>query len=122
MTPPADTMKNEFAYLRDYAGKYPAEVKLLEDTRLKPRLLKMMGDRFSFMEKYWAVEMPLEIKGNMFVANACMAHNCGITDFIIVVDLAKGLVYSGIREEGKVNLYAEDGSGNIEIDNWVTGN
>lgn len=122
MIPPADTLSNSFVYLRSYAGKYPSEVKLLEDSILRPRLQKLLGRRFDFFVNTWAVETPMEVRNNLFVASACMAHNCGSTNFIIVVDLSKDVLYAGIREDDKVTRYAEDGGGNSELENWATGN
>jgi hypothetical protein len=117
--PGKDTSKNEFGFLREYHGKYPADVKLLEDPRLMPRLEKLLGNRFAFLKETWAVESPMEIRNNFFVASACMAHNCGSTNFIIIIDLLKNVVYAGIREDDKVKTYAEDYSSNAELDRWA---
>ena len=110
---------SDLGFLKEYQGKYPNDVKLLENQTLKLRLQKLLGDRYAFLKETWAVETPIEIKNNIFVASGCQVHNCGSTNFMIVVDLSKGVVYSGIRDEEKVKLYAEDGTANEELNNWA---
>lgn len=114
--------EGELAFLRDYAGKYPNDVKLLDNSILNPRLKKLLGGRFTFFKETWAVESPMEIRNDLFIASACQAHNCASTNFIIVADLSKNILYAGVREEEKVKVYSEDGSSNTEVENWVKGN
>jgi len=116
----SNTRKRELDFLKAYNGKYPADVNLLSDPVLKPRLVKLLADRYAFVKETWAVESPMEIKNNYFIASACQAHNCGNTNFIIVADLEKNILYAGVREENKVMKYAEDGSPNPEINKWAS--
>ena len=97
-------------FLKEFNGKYPYEVKLLENSIIKKRLKNLIGDRFLFLKKTWAVETPMEIINNIFVASACEAHNCNMTNFIIAVNMTENIMYVGIREEGKIKTYTEDGS------------
>jgi hypothetical protein len=99
-----------FRFLKKYNKKYPYEVKLLDNSTLKQRLKTLLGKRYSFLKAKWAVETPIEIRDNIFVAAACETHNCDATNFIIVVDIRRNIVYAGIREERKVMTYSEDGS------------
>ena len=117
-----DTNSDSLDFLKKFNGKYPHDVKLLDNLTLKRRLQKLLGNRYAFLKKTWAVENPIEIKNNIFVATGCQVHNCSSTNFIIVVDFSKKVVYAGIREEEKVKLYAEDGSSNQELNNWAKGN
>jgi hypothetical protein len=110
---------DSLTFLRSYNGKYPYQVKLLDHPALKRRMEKLLGSRFAFLKKTWAVEIPMKVSGNQFSASACQTHNCSSTNFMIVVDLAKNVLYAGIREEGKVTLYSEDGSHNEIMDNWA---
>jgi hypothetical protein len=106
-------------YLKKYAGKFPHDVKLLDNPALAKRLKKLLGPRFAFVKKTWAVETPMQMKDNVFSASGCQTHNCGDTNFIIAVDFSKNVLYAGIRQETKVKLYAEDGSTNKEITDWA---
>ncbi|HSU29382.1 MAG TPA: hypothetical protein VLJ68_13435 [Chitinophagaceae bacterium] len=114
--------EGDFSYLRKMAGKYPNDVKLLDDPKLTARLRSLLGDRFNFLKETWAVEVPIEIKGDDFIASGCQQHNCGSTNFIIVVDLSKNLLYAGIREEEKVKTYAENGGSSQAVIDWSKGN
>jgi hypothetical protein len=121
-TPPADKPVSELDYLRKFAGKYPMDVKLLEDPILSPRLEKILGDRFMFVMETWAVESPIEIRGDKFIASACQAHNCGNTNFIIVANISTNKISVGVREEGKTKTYTEATTIDPIIEEWVKGN
>jgi hypothetical protein len=105
--------------LKKLEGKYPYEVHLLENPKLKNRLKALLGSRFIFLKETWAVETPIEVRSNIFIASGCQQHNCGNTNFIIVIDFAKDVLYAGIREDQIVKVYSEDGSSNREITQWV---
>ncbi len=121
-TPPADKPGTELDYLRKYAGKYPVDVKLLEDPRLSPRLEKILGNRFMFVMDTWAVESPIEIRGDKFIASACQQHNCGNTNFIIVADITANKISVGVREEGKTKTYTEAAVNDPVVEEWLKGN
>jgi hypothetical protein len=106
-------------FLKKYAGKYPHDVKLLNNTTLTTRLKKLLGNRYAFLKKTWAVETPIEINNNVFSAAGCQTHNCSDTNFIIVVDFSKNILYAGIREETNVKVYAEDSSTNQQVTDWA---
>lgn len=108
--------------LKKLNGKYPYNVKLLDNPALKKRLQKLLGNRFTFLKKTWAVETPIEIKNNVFVAKGCETHNCSSTNFIIVVNFTKNILYAGVREEDKVKTYSEDGSMPEQLNEWAKGN
>lgn len=95
-------------FLNNMNGKYPFKVKFLENILIKRRLKKLLGNRFAFFVETWAVETPIIIENNIFVAWGCQQHNCGSTNFIIVVNLQKNVMYAGIREEGQIETYSED--------------
>ncbi|NBB30039.1 hypothetical protein [Cellulophaga sp. BC115SP] len=120
-----ETQKNtvgdepSMAFLRKLQGKYPFDVKLFNSQSLTTRLKKLLGNRYQFMVSTWAVEVPIEVKNNLFVANGCEQHNCGATNFIIVYDFTKNNLSAGIREGDKVNTYSEDGSNSPRVMQWV---
>ncbi|MVN22669.1 hypothetical protein [Mucilaginibacter arboris] len=109
-------------YLKKLNGKYPYEVKLFNNSALTRRLKSLLGSRYKFFKDTWVVETPIKISNNNFIASGCQQHNCGNTNFIIVVDFLKDIVYAGIREEGTVKVYSEDESNNAEINRWANDN
>jgi hypothetical protein len=108
--------------LKKMNGKYPYEAKLLSNPALTKRLKSLLKGRYRFLKETWAVETPIEINNNIFVASGCQQHNCGNTNFIIVFDFSKDILYAGIREEQVVKIYSEDGSNNEEIIKWSNDN
>ena len=107
-------------FLQSYAGKYPADVGLFENMLFKQRLYNLLGKtRFNFLSETWAVETPMEISENTFVAEGCQAHNCGFTNFIIVVDFSTNVMYAGIREYSSVEIFSEDTTVSQKIKIWA---
>jgi hypothetical protein len=117
-----DHAGDELIFLRDYAEKYPNDIKLMENPAFTRRLKALTGNRYQFLKETWAVETPMELKGDIFIIKACMAHNCDATNFIVVVDLAKDKMYAGIRDENKVKLYGEDENHPAALNQWKNKN
>jgi len=111
--------KKSLNHLQKLRGQYPIEVNLFKDKILNKRVKSLLKDRFFFLKNNWAVETPIEIKNNTFSAWGCQQHNCSNTNFIIVVDFTKNVVYVGIREEEKIKIYSEDGTSNTIVSNWA---
>ena len=108
--------------LKKFDGKYPYDAKLFTNSVLTNRLKSLLKGRYRFLKETWAVETPIEINNNIFVASACQQHNCGNTNFIIVVDFSKDILYAGVREDEVVKVYSEDGTSNDEIIKWANNN
>ena len=120
---PDNSTSDNLDFLKKLNGKYPYEVKLFDNSTFKQRLKNLLGkSRYNFLTETWAVEVPMEFTNNIFVASGCQAHNCVSTNFIIVVDFSKNVMYAGIREEGKVKTYSEDGSSSSKVTEWANGN
>ena len=94
--------------LKKYAGKYPYEVKLLDNPALKSRLVKLLGPDFAAMKANWNVETPIEIDSGVFMASACQAHNCADNRYLLFVDLDKDNINVFHVEHG-TQTYAENG-------------
>ena len=109
-SPYIEPTKDETDFLKNMKGKYPHEVKFWDNVIVKKRLKKLLGSRFTFLMDNHGPESPIEIKNNLFMVWTCQAHNCGATNFIIVIDLSKNVLYTGIREDYQIEVYSEDGS------------
>ena len=116
---PVPEDKADLSFLKEFDGKYPHDVKLLDNPALTKRLRDLLNERYKYLKETWAVETPMEIKNGNFIASACQAHNCGYTNFIIVYSFDRNILYAGVREEKIVKTYSEDGSSNEEIAAWV---
>jgi hypothetical protein len=95
-------------FLKNLNGQYPFDVNLLGNPVMKSGLKKLTMDRFTFLKKNFNTQMPIVILNNYFIAEACKAHECGFTEFIITVDLTNDVLYVGIRDEGKIQTFSED--------------
>ena len=104
------TIADNLDFMKKLKGKYPYEVKLLDNSILKKRLKQMLGSRFDFMKSIWEVETPIEIENGLFYAWAMQAHSGGDPGAVLMVDFYKNVLYVGIRENEKEKLYSEDGS------------
>jgi len=103
-------VSSELQFLMEWNGQYPYDVKFLDNAVLKKRLMKMLGPRYKFLKSIWDVETPIEIKNNLLYAWAMQAHSGGDPSAVIMADLAKNVLYAGIRQDGHTKLYSEDGS------------
>ena len=103
--PPAPALSST---LKKYVGKYPYEVKLLDNPDLKDRLKKLLGPDFAAFKANWNVETPIEIESGVFMASACQAHNCGDNRYLLFVDLDKDNI-NVLHVEHGTQTYAENG-------------
>jgi TPR repeat protein len=117
-----ESLGGTLSFLNAYADKYPYEVKLLDHPLLSKRVEALIGDRFKYMKKTWAVETPMKVSNGKFIASACMAHNCASTNFIIIYDFAINNFYVGIREDDVVSTYSENRLICDELQSWAANN
>ncbi|CAN5325386.1 hypothetical protein BH10ACI2_BH10ACI2_24060 [soil metagenome] len=119
-TPPA-TPKPEatpstpayIALLKKSAGKYPNDIKLLENVEIKDRLKKLLGKDFTDLKAHWNVETPMEIENGVFKAGACEAHNCGSNNYLMFVDLKSDSINVYHIVDGVTRHYFESGEINL---------
>lgn len=117
------TTKSNLEFLKKYKGKYPYDVKLLSNPTLKKRIVDLMGmQKYNFMKTTWRVEGGIGVENNMFDASGCEQHNCDMTNFIIVVDLDKDILYIGYRVENEIQKFGEDQNYPKLILDWEKGN
>jgi len=96
------------AKLRTAKGKYPYELKLLDDPELKSRLTKLLGVDFAAMKANWDVETPIEIENGILMTSGCEQHNCGGNMYYMFVDLERDNINVYHVENGE-RLYSEKG-------------
>ena len=119
---PNNSSSNNLDFLKELNGKYPYEVNLFENEAFNQRLKNLLGNKsYNFLKETWSIESPIEFSDNIFVASGCQEHNCGFTNFIIVVDFSKNIMYAGIREEDYVETYSEDGGNSPKVKAWENG-
>lgn len=97
------------AILKKSAGKYPADIKLLDIPELKDRLKKLLGKDLAAMKAHWNVEVPMEITNGVFKGSACEAHNCGSNGYWLFVDLKKDNINVFHIEVNVTKHYFENG-------------
>lgn len=113
-----DTNTN-LSFLKEYNGKYPYDVELLSNTILKKRIIDLIGiQKYNYMNTTWSVEGSIIVENNMFDASGCEQHNCDMTNFIIVVDLEKDILYIGYRVENEIFTFGEDQNYPKSILDW----
>lgn len=94
--------------LRKFNGEYSYDVKLLSYPILKKRLISLIGKkRYEYMKTTWAVEGGIMVENDILEAAGCEAHNCDMTNFIIVIDLKKDILYVGYMVEGEIKKFGE---------------
>jgi hypothetical protein len=74
-------------FLKKSVGKYPYEIKLMENPELKSRLKKLLGKDYAAMDENFDVQAPLEVMNDVLMTTGCEAHNCGANQYLLFVDL-----------------------------------
>ncbi|MCX6723379.1 MAG: hypothetical protein NT094_04955 [Candidatus Staskawiczbacteria bacterium] len=101
--------ENDLSYLNKLVGKSTYDVKFFENSIIRNRLIKLMGSQFSVLETYWSgPSAPIKVENGIFVASACMAHNCSDTSFLIVINIPKNIFYVITKIDGYKTYYYEE--------------
>jgi hypothetical protein len=96
--------------LESYVGKYPSDLLKAEPT-IKSRLKTLLRANYSFFMARLQTEMPIENDAGAIVARGCMAHNCGVEEAVLVINLADGKLHCAILSAkfgGKFKVFSED--------------
>lgn len=94
---------------KDGVGKYPRDIKLMENADLKSRLVALLGqERYDFLAANFNVESPIEDKDGVYTAYACQQNNCSDTNFTISYDSKTNLLNVIYRVDGKDQTFAEE--------------
>ena len=110
---------HDLSFLKQLDGKYPADVKLWENTAWNNRVKGLLGEeKYQLVRTFWAVESPMQFQDNVFIAEACEQHNCYATNFIIVMDFNTQNLTVGIRKEGNKTIIAENGQLSPKVNDW----
>jgi hypothetical protein len=115
-TPPANVSATPkpaqpgiFDILKKSEGKYPYELKLLENIDMQARLKKLLGKDFADMKEYWNVETPIVIQDGILMTGGCEQHNCGDNRYYLFIDFAKDNINVIHIQDEKTNNYFEKG-------------
>lgn len=88
-TPEETPKPGIIATLKKSKGKYPYELKLLDNEEMRSRLQKLLGVDFAAMKANWSVETPIDIENGILMTSGCEKHNCGGNIYYMVVDLGR---------------------------------
>ena len=94
--------------MRRSPGKYPYELKLLENKDFQGRLRKIMGNDFNTLKSHFDVQTPIEVVNGIVMTSGCEAHNCG-NIYYIFIDTTKDNLNVIHVEDEKVTNYFEKG-------------
>ena len=94
------------ATLKKSKGKYPYELKLLENPEIKSRLQKLLGVDFAALKANWNVETPIEIENGILMTSGCEKHNCGNNIYYMFVDLDRDNINVYHLKDGR-QVYTE---------------
>jgi len=116
-----DTVK--FAEVRptvlEYEGKYATQSSFFEDSQISERLRSLIGPvRMHQIKLHWNIEDPVQVNGNMLSASGCQEDNCENTSFLILIDAMNNVFYAGIKIEGNVELFSENGIMTKSLQDW----
>ena len=94
--------------LRHSQGRYPYELKLMDNKDLQSRVRKALGKDYAEMKADFDVQTPIEIENDIFFTSGCEAHNCG-NIYYLAIDLARDNINVIHVENERVTNYFEHG-------------
>lgn len=97
------------ASLSRYVGKYPSEMFRGVPT-LKRRLRTLLAANYRPFFDRLQTEMPIENDQGALVVRGCMAHNCGIEEAILVINLDDDTLHCAIRFNRTFRTFSENRS------------
>ncbi|RXZ42029.1 hypothetical protein [Crenobacter cavernae] len=98
----------QWALLETRVGRYPADIKLFDDSVITPELKKLLGSDFATFESYMQVSGPLE-KDRVLYVTGNKTHEGGDANAYLLIDTANRKLEVGLLTRGKLKVYASPG-------------
>lgn len=99
---------SDLMFISEWAGKYPNDVKLLEQPALSTRLKALLGNQYNTMVEDWNTETPITMTDSVIHTSGCKANNCAAFSYDLYIDLpADNINVYGIKNN-TVTLYTEN--------------
>lgn len=95
--------------LKTSDGKYVTDLKLWDNSKVAPRLEKIMGPDFAGLKKHWNTQTAIQVDGDIIMTTGCEQHNCGPNQYVLLADTAKDIIHVVHIKDGKVKEYKETG-------------
>ena len=89
--------------LMSLVGKHPATA--LQDTDVKMRLRRLLGDDFRKLSDRIDVATEIERSGTTIFGAGCMAHRCSIEEAAYAINVETGAAYAGILSGNSLKVY-----------------
>ena len=114
-----DNMVSPLESLESYEGKYASNSGFLNNQIILQRLKVLIGEeKVQILKSYWNTESPIVLDNQILIATGCEAHNCSQTNFIILIDIKNDIFYAGIKIDGRVEVFSENGINLKELNEW----
>lgn len=96
----------EFTYLKKYAGEYSAD-KVLNDKRIRPILIKMMGKDYEHLNTNLMVTGPVDLISGSIVIEGNAPHQGGEEMAILDINLYTGIIRTAIYSHNKIIIFSD---------------
>ena len=119
----ADESANPLIRYFEDDGKYASNIDLLYNQPVADRLEFLIGSsRLHQMRHYWKIDTPIYIQDGIFIAKGCAQRNCDDTNFVVMMDIANDKIFAGVKIEGVTEVFAENSSNIIPLEQWRSQN
>lgn len=99
---------SDLMFICGWVGKYPGEVKLLEQPALSSRLKTLLGNQYNFMMGNWNTETPIMMIDSIIHTSGCKAHDCASVSYDLYIDLPTDNINMYAIKNDTVKLYTEN--------------
>lgn len=113
------SIRKEAELLNTFKGKYPYDIKFLDQPIIKEHLIDISStSTYELVKDYWNVESPIKIENDVLFATGCQAHNCASTNFAIAINLLSGTYYLGTYIDDQLQMHSDNQSPPQVFINW----
>lgn len=102
-------------FFAENKGKYPQEIKLLEESPFAERIKTLAGTDYEAMVKNFNVESPIVEENGVYKTSGCLKNNCPGFSTTIYYDEKKDNLNIVTDQNGKIKDYNEKGKIEISV-------
>lgn len=99
---------SDLMFINEWVGKYPNDVKLLEQPALSKRLKALLGNNYNTMMENWNTETPITMTDSVIHTSGCKTNNCAAFSYDLYINLPTDNINVYGIKNNTVTLYTEN--------------
>lgn len=101
---------SDLVFIKEWVGKYPKEVDLLNQPVLNTRLKALLGNQYNDFIANWNTETPITIEGDVIHTSGCKKDECSADSYDLYIDIPSDNINVYNMQKKAVKVYTEKDS------------